>query len=111
MRFSSQIAFLGLSFSCSLVAAEPVKSEGCNIKDFKFPATPGGESKAVKFEDRIVRVSLPINYEHGKPSPLILAFHDRNQTAAEFESVSLLSKLDYNVDAIVVYPQAEKDVS
>jgi hypothetical protein len=110
MRNSVQVILLGLSLAGSFVAAEPVKSEGCNIKDFKFPASPGGESKALKLGNRILRVSLPQNYKHGEPAPLILAFHDRNQTAADFEKVSLLSKPDHNVDSIVVYPQAEKDV-
>jgi poly(3-hydroxybutyrate) depolymerase len=110
MRYFAQTVLLGLSLSGSFVAADPVKSEGCAIKDFKFPAKPGGESKALKFDDRIVRVSLPLNYRHGEPAPLILAFHDQNQTAADFEKVSLLSRSDQNPDAIVVYPQALKDV-
>jgi poly(3-hydroxybutyrate) depolymerase len=88
----------------------PVASKGCAIADLKFPATPGGPSKALKFGDRTVRITLPKNYVRGTPAPLILAYHDQNSTAIEMEAISLLSRLDRNPDAIVVYPQAGVDV-
>jgi hypothetical protein len=88
----------------------PVASKGCATADLKFPATPGGPSKALKFGDRIVRVTLPKNYVHGTPTPLILAFHDQNSTATEMEAISLLSREERNPNTIVVYPQAGVEV-
>jgi hypothetical protein len=90
---------------------ELTASDGCAVTDFKFPATPGGPSKALKIGDRIVRVTLPKNYVHGTPAPLILAFHDVNMTAADFEDLSHLSDESYNPDAIVVYPKPLVEVS
>jgi poly(3-hydroxybutyrate) depolymerase len=89
----------------------PVKSKGCSV-EFKFAAAPGGESKRLKIgEDRFIRITLPQNYVHGTPAPLILAFHDKNMTAKDMEDKTLLSSPSYNKDAIVVYPEAKLEVS
>jgi hypothetical protein len=87
------------------------KSEGCNIENAELVATPGGESKRLKLGDRYLRVTLPERYDAKTPAPLILAFHDFNITASEFESISHLSDPKYNKDAVVVYPEAYRDVS
>lgn len=86
------------------------KSDGCNLEDAKLVATPGGESKRLKLGDRYLRVSLPERYDAKTPAPLILAFHDFNLTASEFESLTHLSDPRYNKDAVVVYPEAYRDV-
>ena len=91
--------------------ANLIASDGCAVTDFKFPATPGGPSKALKIGDRVVRVTLPKNYVHGTPAPLILAYHDVNMTAADFEDLTHLSDESYNPDAIVVYPKPLEGVS
>jgi hypothetical protein len=90
---------------------QPVKSKGCKV-DFKFAALPGGESKRVKIgKDRFIRITLPQDYKHGTPVPMIFAFHDRNMTAKDMENLTLLSTPAYNKEAIVVYPEAKTDVS
>jgi hypothetical protein len=90
---------------------QPVKSKGCKV-DFKFAASPGGESQRVKIgKDRFIRITLPQNYNHGIPAPMIFAFHDRNMTAKDMEELTLLSTPAYNKEAIVVYPEPKTDVS
>jgi hypothetical protein len=89
----------------------PIKSEGCGLSEPKISAKPGGPSKRMKLGDRYLRVSLPKNYELNVPAPLIVAYHDFNISASEFEKLTMLSNQAYNKDAIVVYPEASHDVS
>src|ERR1700759_4641691 len=89
----------------------PVKSAGCSLENSKLSAIPGGPSKRLKLGDRYLRLSLPKNYDPKVPAPLIVAYHDFNNTALEFEESTMLSHEAYNKDAIVVYPEAIQDVS
>jgi hypothetical protein len=96
--------------AATLTPKEPVKSEGCSLEDPKVLATPGGPSKRLKLGDRHLRLFVPKNYDPRTPAPLIIAFHDFNVSAPEFEKVTQLSNSAYNKDAIVVYPEASQDV-
>jgi hypothetical protein len=88
----------------------PTRSEGCDLQDAKLLAEPGGPSKRMKLGDRYIRITLPKKYDPKVPAPLILAYHDVNTTAAEFEKLTLLSHMGYNNDMVVVYPEASVDV-
>jgi hypothetical protein len=89
----------------ALTLAEAAGSHGCS-EPFDFPAQPGGPSKGIKIGDRIVRITLPKNYEPSTPAPLILAYHDKGMTAGGFEELTRLSDPKLNPDYIVVYPEA-----
>ena len=89
----------------------PVKSEGCDLEKPKLLAVPGGPSKRLKLGERHLRLSLPKNYDPKVPAPVIVAYHDSNSTALEFEESTMLSHQAYNKDAIVIYPEVSKDVS
>jgi poly(3-hydroxybutyrate) depolymerase len=101
----------------SLVAAQgpdlghPDYSYGCDLTVPDLMAPPGGASVQEELRGRHYRVSLPKNYDGRTPAPLIIAFHDFNVTASEFEKLSHLSDPKYNKDAIVMYPEATHDVS
>jgi hypothetical protein len=84
---------------------ESTRSHGCT-KPFDFPAEAGGPSKGIQIGDRKVRITLPKNYKHDVPAPLILAFHDKNMTASEMAEVTQLSNSRLNPDHIIVYPEA-----
>ncbi|KAF2669459.1 hypothetical protein BT63DRAFT_413885 [Microthyrium microscopicum] len=85
------------------------QSSGCDT-EFSFVASPGGETKRLKFgKERHFRISLPSRYVHGTPAPVIIAIHDANMTAKDFETTTLLSSPAYNKDAIVIYPEAKTD--
>lgn len=99
MLFSSALILGALS----LVQAE--LKDGCS-RPFDFPAQPGGPSKGIKIGDRIVRISLPKNYEPTKPAPLIVAYHDKGMTAEDMENLTHLSDPVLNPDYIVLYPEA-----
>lgn len=99
MLFSFAIFFTALS----LVQAE--LKDGCS-RPFDFPAQPGGPSKGIKIGERIVRISVPKNYEPATPAPLIVAYHDRGMTAEEMEKLTRLSDPALNPDYIVLYPEA-----
>ncbi|TID19543.1 ferulic acid esterase (FaeA) [Venturia nashicola] len=99
MLFSSALLLGALS----LARAE--LKDGCS-RPFDFPAQPGGPSKGIKIGERIVRISVPKNYEPTRPAPLILAYHDKGMTAEEMEKLTHLSNPLLNPDYIVVYPEA-----
>lgn len=98
--FLSSALLLG---ALTLVQAE--RENGC-LQPFEFPALPGGASKGIKIGERIVRISVPKNYEPTTPAPLILAYHDKGMTAEEMEKLTRLSDSTLNQDYIVVYPEA-----
>ncbi|QDS70057.1 hypothetical protein FKW77_004256 [Venturia effusa] len=87
----------------SLIHAEP--RDGCS-GPFSFPAQSGGPSKGIKIGERIVRVTIPKDYEPTKPAPLIVAYHDKGMTAEEMEKLTHLSDPALNSEYIVVYPEA-----
>lgn len=56
---------------------------------------------------REIRVSVPPLYNGtGKELPLILAFHDKEQSPAQLEYETKFSDKNLNRDKIVVYPRA-----
>lgn len=99
MLFSSALFLAALS----LVQAE--LKDGCS-RPFDFPAQPGGPSKGIKIGERIVRISVPKNYEPTTPAPLIVAYHDKGMSAEEMEKLTHLSDSALNSDYIVLYPEA-----
>ncbi|KAE9993826.1 hypothetical protein EG327_003076 [Venturia inaequalis] len=59
---------------------------------------------------REIRVSVPPLYNGtGKELPLILAFHDKEQSPAQFEYETRFGDKELNRDKIVVYPKAVND--
>ncbi|KAE9972582.1 hypothetical protein BLS_002223 [Venturia inaequalis] len=99
MLFSS-VLILG---ALSLARAE--RRDGCAMR-FDFPAHPGGPSKGIKVGERTARIYVPYNYQLTKPTPLIVAYHDKGMTAKEMEKLTRLSDPDLNPDYIVLYPEA-----
>lgn len=85
-------------------------SRACSI-DHPLLLTPGAPSQLYSFNSdagggkRTYLLHLPKSYKHTEPNPLILAFHGKAQTAATFENETQFSSSDFNIDAIVVYPQ------
>jgi poly(3-hydroxybutyrate) depolymerase len=56
---------------------------------------------------REIRVSVPPLYNGSNVNlPLILAFHDKEQSPAEFEYATRFSDREFNKDKILVYPKA-----
>lgn len=47
---------------------------------------------------------MPMGYEKNKPAPLIIALHGNHRNGSSFEAVTAFSRLDYNQDTLVVYP-------
>jgi len=101
----AQLLFL----QSSLVAAQ---TYGCELTEPDLISPPGsGTSAQEELRGRYYRLSLPEKYDGQTPSPLIIAFHDFNTSASEFEELTHLSDPKYNKDAIVLYPEATHDVS
>lgn len=100
MMLFSSVLILG---ALSLARAE--RRDGC-AKRFDFPAHPGGPSKGIKIGERTARIYVPYNYQLTKPTPLIVAYHDKGMTAKEMEKLTRLSDPDLNPDYIVLYPEA-----
>jgi hypothetical protein len=56
---------------------------------------------------REIRVSVPPLYNGSNVNlPLILAFHDKEQSPAELEYATRFSDREFNKDKILVYPKA-----
>lgn len=84
------------------------KSHGCTRG---IPKPVEWDAKAhnmriFRVNDRNVRVVTPKNYHNETASPLILAFHDKDQAPEVLEFDGAFSDPEVNPDAIVVYPQA-----
>jgi poly(3-hydroxybutyrate) depolymerase len=80
-------------------------TDGCS-KPFEFPAEIGGASKGIQIGERKARITLPKDYKHGDPAPIIFVFHDKNMTASDMEQTTQLSDSKLNPNSIVVYPEA-----
>jgi polyhydroxybutyrate depolymerase len=104
---------LATSFLWTSAFSASSPSEGCG-NNGKSSLVPGGPSKyfnllsnaggdTVPWKRRL-RIHLPEHYQPDKPAPLILAFHPKHRNGTSFETMTKLSKGDYNIDAIVVYP-------
>lgn len=85
--------------------ATPLGTAGCS-KPFDFPATAGGASIGIQIGERRVRMTLPPTYKQDVPTPLILAFHDKNMTMEEMEETTKFSDSKLNPHSIVLYPEA-----
>jgi len=66
----------------------------------------GQDMRVFRVNDRNVRVTTPKNYKKGEPSPMIIAFHDKEQAPELFEYETDLFNEKVNEDTIVVYPAA-----
>jgi poly(3-hydroxybutyrate) depolymerase len=104
MLFVSTTLF-ALSFGTLALAGSANGTGGCS-KPLEFPAEIGGASKGIKIGERIARITLPKNYKHGDPAPLVLVFHDKNMSAADMEETTQFSNSKLNSNSIVVYPEA-----
>jgi hypothetical protein len=90
----------------ALIAAD--KSSACT-EGFPKPVEwdpTGQDVRIFRVNDRNVRVTTPKNYKKGEPSPMIVAFHDMEQSPEIFEYETELFNEKINEDAIVVYPSA-----
>jgi poly(3-hydroxybutyrate) depolymerase len=96
---------LPLLFGTLAWAGSANGTDGCS-KPLEFPAEIGGVSKGIQIGERTARITLPKNYKHGDPAPLVLVFHDKNMTATDMEELTQLSNSKFNADSIVVYPEA-----
>jgi poly(3-hydroxybutyrate) depolymerase len=96
--FTATLFFGTLLLLHSVIAAP---SPGCKtatynpIKDNYVSGTGNG---------RNLRISMPRKYHPRKATPLVIAFHDRDQSPEEFMLDSLMSNQFVNDEAIVVYP-------
>jgi hypothetical protein len=89
------------------VAADP--SAGCGHVEERAVEwnAKAGDIKTFRVNDRNVRVTVPLNYEKGKLAPVIVAFHDKDQSPDKIEYESALRNQKLNSDAIMVYPSAD----
>jgi hypothetical protein len=102
-------AALGAILSSNLVAAIP--SFGCRDdllpKPVDWKPKPR-DIKLFKVNDRDVRVTVPEQYNKSSPAPMIIAFHDRDQTKEFFEYDGSFFNPSLNPNAIMVFPTAEE---
>jgi poly(3-hydroxybutyrate) depolymerase len=109
MITKAAIGFAGLLqllLLAPLTAAD--KSPACT-EGFPKPVewSPEGEDTRIfRVNDRNVRVVTPKNYKKNEPSPMIIAFHDKEQAPETFEYDTNLFDPAINEDMIVVYPAA-----
>lgn len=89
------------SRSASDIQVEPVASAGCSLS----PNVSIGTSQVFEFGNRTNRLYLPVNYQPGTPSPLVLSYHGGTRTPQWQEELDLLNTTYFNKDYIVVYPQ------
>lgn len=89
------------SRSASDVQVEPVASAGCSLS----LNVSIGTSQVFEFGSRTNRLYLPVNYQPGTPSPLVLSYHGGTRTPQWQEELDLLNTTYFNKDYIVVYPQ------
>ncbi|KAF5348364.1 hypothetical protein D9758_010903 [Tetrapyrgos nigripes] len=98
---------LGLIMT-STFAAPTGGPSGCG-KQPPSGVSPGGASSNRTLtsgdQKRSYLIHLPQNYDSNKPTPLILSFHGRTQTAKQQEDGSQFSNPSFNPDGIAVYPQ------
>lgn len=95
---------------CALILSaaalvEASRSHGCDLT-FDFPAEAGGPAKGINIGERRVWITLPKEYQHEEPAPLIIALHDKGMTPNEMEEVTKFSDPALNTKAIVLYPEA-----
>src|SRR5579871_2117810 len=86
----------------------------CVSSEVEFEAVPGGPS--VRFElqfqhgvygisKRHIWIHIPKNYKYDKHTPVILAFHGKDQDVLDFEKATNLSNPLVNQDYVIVYPE------
>ena len=106
-RGSLSSLLLAFSLTVPWVAADP--SAGCGAVEER-PVdwiAKGGDVKIFSVNGRNVRVTVPLKYNKTSPAPVIIAFHDKEQSPDYLEYESALGDQKLNPDAIVVYPTAE----
>lgn len=81
------------------IAAEP--SEGCKTATFN-PVIDNYSQTTWK--GRSLHRSMPRHYSPRRPTPLILAFHDRDQKGEAFILNTRMSHQVVNEEVIMVYP-------
>jgi len=104
-----------IGFSLLLLAASAhavIKSAGCGV-EADFGSALGGPSRRFAVEhpapdaqNRFANLHVAKKYDFNKPSPVIVAFHGKNQEIEAFEAATSLSDPEVNQDFIVVYPEA-----
>ena len=99
--------------STRAVFINQLPSNGCgHAPDARSkPGSPSGTFTMTNPITGVVRqglLHLPESYLGDKPAPLILAFHGKGQSTSEMERQTQLSTVEFNRDAIVVYPQGVK---
>ncbi|MFT4199452.1 alpha/beta hydrolase family esterase [Gordonia sp. (in: high G+C Gram-positive bacteria)] len=98
---ASVLAAAGLVGSSVTQQAFAAPADGSNPAAGKFVAGQTSvRTVVVNGVQRSYRVHMPAGYTRGIPTPLVLAFHARSQSAVEFEHVTGLTRLP----AITVFP-------
>jgi poly(3-hydroxybutyrate) depolymerase len=81
--------------------AAAVPSSGC--KTAKYDPTAEYYAAGL-WQGRQIRLVMPRRYNPRRPTPLVIAFHDRDQTPDKFMIDTQMSHQKVNEEAIVVYP-------
>jgi len=90
---------LGTAQTSHAASATPA---GCNVQ-----STQVGTTVAATLGSRSYLIHIPRSARTGHPVPLILAFHGRSNSAAEFDRLSGFSQRAERGGFVVVYPQGE----
>lgn len=73
---------------------------------YEAPIPPGDHLRMLNFGalERSYLLHIPPNYDHGRPTSLVLAYHGISLDAQEMARISALSRLADQQNFIVVYP-------
>jgi poly(3-hydroxybutyrate) depolymerase len=78
------------------------RSSGC--QQVANPDEKAELPASFEFEGRQVLISFPPKYRSSKPSPLIVAYHDKDMTPAEMVKLTKFDQPELNRNAIAVFP-------
>jgi hypothetical protein len=92
----SQQVLADPSYACSEAFPKPVEWDA-KPKDIRL----------FRVNHRNIRVSLPQSYKKNVPSPMIIAYHDRDMPPDRFEYETSFFEDEVNKNSIVVYPSGE----
>ena len=113
LNIAAAVSNILLVSSTQAASVDQLPSNGCgHAPDARSnPGRPSGTFKMTNAVTGVARqglLHLPESYSGDEPAPLILAFHGKGQSTSEMESQTQLSNVEFNRDAIVVYPQGIK---
>ncbi|KAI4141162.1 MAG: hypothetical protein LQ340_007710 [Diploschistes diacapsis] len=103
------LTFVSVSFSLNALAYKPNAGPGCHSLSTQIAEHAPSQVLKIGTSNNGVReyiLDLPQSWKVEQPSPLIIAFHGKNQENLEFRKQTQLSEHHFNNEAIVAYPQA-----